>query len=79
MSLTWGFKAEGERGLSFQSRQLGARESFIDPTVFEYGFSFYPVLANSSPNSKQWQGGGFEPGTSGLQIQHPNHYAMLSP
>ena len=25
--------------------------------------------------SIQWQGGGLEPGTSGLQVQHPNHKA----
>ena len=27
----------------------------------------------------QWQGGGFEIGTSGLQMQHPIHYATLLP
>ena len=25
-----------------------------------------------------WQGGGFEPGTSGLQVQRPNHQATLT-
>ena len=28
--------------------------------------------------SIQWQGGGLEPGTSGLQVQRPNHYATLA-
>ena len=28
--------------------------------------------------SIQWQGGGLEPGTSGLQVQRPNHQATLA-
>ena len=28
--------------------------------------------------SIQWQGGGLEPGTSGLQVQRPNHWATLA-
>ena len=28
--------------------------------------------------SIQWQGGGLEPGTSGLQVQRPNHKATLA-
>ena len=30
-------------------------------------------LAATEDKSIQWQGGGFEPGTAGLQVQHPNH------
>ena len=48
-SLTLGFKAEGERGLTFQARQDGASESFIDPTAYENGLSLCPMMANSSP------------------------------
>ena len=36
-------------------------------------------FGTTEDNSIQWQGAGLEPGTFGLQVQHPNHEATLPP